>query len=432
MAVTMLIAGCAAANAEVLRIEITSHSDVLGGKSWGTRGPYERLNGTVTFAVDPKNSFDKSIPNIDKAPRDANGKVEFSSDFSILAPKDRSKANGVAFFEASNRGHQSLLANFDRGKGGNAPEAQQYGDGTLLNEGFTLVWVGWQFSVPHKDGLLTTNLPIAMANGHPLKGKVTSFGIGAPWIPAKSGPTLVLDPDLSRYPPADLNAPDATMTVAENIYDTPKLIPRDQWQFATLVDGQPVPNAKTIYLKSGFLAGERYDISYTAEDAPVGGLGYAAIRDLASAIKYRKDMPVTARYEYVYGSSQTGRFLREYLYDGFNADEQGRKTFDAVWAHLSGSARGDFVQPFSTPDGLGIFTGSMFPFSDLKTRDPATGKEDGLLTHMWAAAAPAPWFIPRWTAKAISSFPTMCASICGLAPSMRPRNSRRAKASPSR
>jgi hypothetical protein len=388
MILTVLIAAGATANAEVSRIEITSRSDVLGGKNWGTRGPYEKLSGTVTFAVDPKNPFDKSIPNIDKAPRDAQGKVEFSSDITILAPKDRSKANGVAFFEASNRGRQSLLAGFDRGKGGSASEAQQYGDGTLLNDGFTLVWVGWQFSVAHRDGLIATNLPIAMANGHSLKGKVTSFGIGAPWIPAKSGPTLALDPDLSRYPPADLNAPDATLTVAENIYDTPKLIPRDQWQFATLVDGQPVPNAKTIYLKSGFLAGERYDITYTAQDTPVGGLGYAAIRDLASAIKYRKDMPVTARYEYIYGSSQTGRFLREYLYDGFNADEQGRKTFDAVWAHLSGSARGDFVQPFSTPDGLGIFTGSMFPFSDLKTRDPATGKEDGLLMHMSPSVMP--------------------------------------------
>ncbi|HEY5083888.1 MAG TPA: hypothetical protein VII48_05160, partial [Rhizomicrobium sp.] len=204
MALTVLIAASAAAHAEVSRIEVTSRSDVLGGKSWGTRGPYEKLSGTVTFAVDPKNLFDKSIPNIDKAPRDANGKVEFSSDFTILAPKDRSKANGVAFFEASNRGHQSLLANFDRG---GRDGAQQYGDGTLLNDGFTLVWVGWQFSVPHKDGLIATNLPIAMANGHPLKGKVSSFGIGAPWIPAKSGPTLALDPDLSRYPPADLNAP---------------------------------------------------------------------------------------------------------------------------------------------------------------------------------------------------------------------------------
>jgi hypothetical protein len=384
----MLLAADATANAEVSRIEITSRSDVLGGQNWGTRGPYEKLGGTVTFTVDPNNSFDKTIPNIGKAPRDAQGRVEFSSDFFILTPKDRTKANGVVFFEATNRGHKSLLANFSRGGRETQPEAQQYGDGSLLKDGFTLVWVGWQFSVAHKDGLLATNLPIAMENGRPLTGKVSSFGIGQPWIVNKPGPTLTLDPDLARYPPADLNAPDATLTVAEGIYDEPKPIPRDQWQFAALVDGKPVPNARTIYLKSGFAAGQRYDISYTAQDTPVGGLGYAAVRDLASAIKYRKDMPVTARYEYIYGSSQTGRFLREYLYDGFNADERGRKTFDAVWAHLSGSARGDFIQPFSTPDGLGIFTGSMFPFSDLKTRDPATGKEDGLLAHMATSVMP--------------------------------------------
>lgn len=388
LGLALLAAVSAVAEAEVTHIEITSRGDVLGGKAWGTRGPYEKLSGTVTFAVDPNNTFNKVIPNIDKAPRDAQGKVEFSSDFFILAPKDRGKGNGVAFFEATNRGRKSLLANFARGGRDTAPEAEQYGDGSLLKDGFTLVWVGWQFSVAHKPDLVATNLPIAMENGHPIRGKVSSFGIGAPWIVTKPGPTLTLDPDLSRYPPADLNAPDATLTVAEGIYDQPRLIPRDQWQFATLVDGKPVPNAKTIYLKSGFAAGQRYDITYTAQDTPVGGLGYAAVRDLASAIKYRKDMPVSAQYEYIYGASQTGRFLREFLYDGFNADEQGRKTFDAVWAHLSGSARGDFANGFSTPDGLGIFTGSMFPFSDLKTRDPATGKEDGLLAHMDASVMP--------------------------------------------
>lgn len=386
--VVALLVVSAAARAEVVRVEITSRSDLLGGQNWGTRGPYEKLAGTVFFAVDPDNPYNRIIPNIAKAPRDAQGRVEFSSDFFILAPKDRSKANGVAFFEATNRGRRSLLANFARGANDSAPEAQQYGDGSLLKNGYTLVWVGWQFSVAHNAGLLATDLPVAMENGHPITGKVSSFGIGAPWIVNKAGPTLSFDPDLSRYPPTDLNAPDATLTVAENIYDTPRLIPREQWQFAALVDGKPLADAKTIYLKSGFVAGERYDISYTTQATPIGGLGYAAVRDLASAVKYRKDMPINAKYEYIYGASQTGRFLREYLYDGFNADEQGRKTFDLVWAHLSGSARGDFAEPFSNPDGLGIFTGSMFPFSDMKTQDPVTGKEDGLLAHMDARVMP--------------------------------------------
>ena len=185
LVLTLLTVASAGARAEVTHVEITSRSDVLGGKNWGTRGPYEKLSGTVTFIVDPSNKYDKTIPNIEKAPRNAQGKVEFSSDFFILTPKDRSKANGVAFFEATNRGRKSLLANFARGGRDTAPEAEQYGDGSLMNDGFTLVWVGWQFSVAHKPDLVATNLPIAMENGRPVTGKVSSFGIGAPWIVTK-------------------------------------------------------------------------------------------------------------------------------------------------------------------------------------------------------------------------------------------------------
>jgi hypothetical protein len=386
--VLVLAAASTGTHAEVSGIAITSRHDVLAGKEWGAIGAYEKLDGTVHFAVDPNNPHNRAIPNIAKAPRDAKGLVEFSSAFTIITPKNRSKANGVAFFEADNRGHRSLLSSFSRASRDNGTEEEQYGDGSLLKDGFTLVWVGWQFSVAHEAGLLTADLPVAMENGQPIPGRVSSFGIGPPWIVTKAGPTLTMDPDLSRYPPVDLDQPDATLTVAQGIYDTPRPIPRDQWQFAKLVDGKPVPDAKTIYLKSGFVAGQRYDISYTAKATPVGGLGYAAVRDLASALKYDKDMPVTAKYEYIFGSSQTGRFLREFLYDGFNADEQGRKTFDAVWAHLFGSARGDFAQPFSMPDGLGIFTASLFPFSDSVTRDPATGKRDGMLAHMSPAVTP--------------------------------------------
>ena len=290
--VLVLAAATTGTHAEVSGIAITSRHDVLAGKEWGAIGAYEKLDGTVHFAVDPNNPYNRAIPNIAKAPRDAKGLVEFSSAFTIITPKDRGKANGVAFFEANNRGHRSLLSSFSRASRDNGTEEEQYGDGSLLKDGFTLVWVGWQFSVAHDADLLTTDLPVATENGQPIPGRVSSFGIGPPWIVTKAGPTLTMDPDLSRYPPVDLDQPDATLTVAQGIYDAPRPIPRDQWQFAKLVSGKPVPDARTIYLKSGFVAGQRYDISYTAKATPVGGLGYAAVRDLASALKYGKDMPV--------------------------------------------------------------------------------------------------------------------------------------------
>ena len=379
----------AAAQADVSRIEIKSTRDVLGGKAWGNTGAYEELIGTAYFTIDPGNPRNKIIPDLDKAPRNAKGMVEFSSDIYIDRPKDAAKGNGVAFFEASNRGRRSLSTTFSQPfLGKQSPEEEQYGDGTLFKEGFTLVWVGWQHSVDHKPGMVAVNLPIAMEGGKPMTGKVNTFGIGAPWIILKNSPTLKMDPDTSRYTPVDMNSKDDVLQVATGAFDKPKPIPRDQWQFARMENGQVIPDPTSLYLKTGFVAGQRYDLIYTAKNSPVLGLGYAAIRDIASAIRYRKDMPVSAKYAYLYGASQTGRFVREFLYDGFNADEQGRKAYDVMWAQISGAARGDYVNPFSAQDGLGIFTGSMFPYSDVPQKDPITGKTDGMEMHMSPSVVP--------------------------------------------
>jgi hypothetical protein len=389
MPALLIVAGTASAHAALTRIEIKSRQDVMGGKAWGNTGAYEELVGTAYFTIDPKAKANRDIPNIDKAPRNAKGMVEFSSDIYIDRPKDASKGNGVAFFEASNRGRRSLATTFSQPfRAKQSPEDAQYGDGTLFNEGFSLVWVGWQHSVDRKPGLVGIDLPIAMDKGKPVTGRVNTFGFGAPWIVAKDSLTLKMDNDTSRYAPADLNSPNDALQVAANAFEQPSAIPRGQWQFARMEDGKPVADATSLYLKSGFKAGMRYDLIYTAKNTPVLGLGYTAQRDVASAFRYRKDMPVQAKYEYIYGASQTGRFLREYIYDGFCADEQGRKTFDAVWAQISGSARGDFINPFALADGLGIFTGSMFPFSDVPQKDPATGKTDGLEMKMRPAVRP--------------------------------------------
>lgn len=372
-----LVACCAvAARADVASIEITSRTPVVDGKPWGAVGPYERIIGKVHFTIDPKNPHNKIITNIDKAPRNAQGMVEFTSDIYIIAPKDQSKGNGVAFFEVPNRGNRGLFGRFAlAGRGPQQGEAE-FGDGSLLNQGYTLVWLGWQFSLARNGNLIGIDVPIATDNGQPVTGRVvTPLAVNMP------GPTLNLDPDAARYPPVDLNAADATLTVVQNVYDTPRTIPRDQWQFAKLVNGQVTPDPTSLYMKDGFQAGQTYELSYTGKNSPVGGLGYAALRDVASYFKKPGNL-VTAKYTYAFGASQTGRFLREYLYDGFNADEQGHRALDAVWAHIAGAARGDFVQPFTLPNGLGIFTGSMFPFSTTPEKDPVTGKTDGVLMHM--------------------------------------------------
>jgi hypothetical protein len=267
------------ARADVARIEIATRADVANGKSWGNVGPYERIIGKVYFTVDPKNPHNKAIANIDKAPKNAQGLVEFSSDIYIIAPKDQSKGNGVAFFEVPNRGNRGLFGRFaraQRGGPGAAPEAE-FGDGSLMNQGYTLVWLGWQFSLARNGNLVGIDLPIATDNGQPVTGRVT-----APLAVNMPSQTMNLDPDSARYPPVDLNSPDATLTVVEGVYDNPVTIPRDQWQFAKLVNGQVAPDPTAIYMKDGFKPGKTYEISYTAKNTPVGGLGYSALRDVAS------------------------------------------------------------------------------------------------------------------------------------------------------
>lgn len=368
-----------AARAEVTRIEVTSREDVLNGKLFGSVGPYERIRGKVFFQVDPKNPRNRIVPNIDKAPRNARGIVGFSADIYILVPKDQTKGNGVAFFEVPNRGRRDQMIRFDRVPRGAPPTPDtEFGDGLLMRSGYTLVWVGWQFSLARNGQLIGIDLPPALDdNGQPLAGLVkTSLTVN------KDAPTLALDGDAMRYPPLDLNSPQSSLSVRQNVYDMPRIIPRNAWQFAKVLNEQTVPDGTSLYMKEGFKAGQTYELSYEGKGAVVGGLGYTALRDVASAFKYTKGSLVSAKYAYAIGESQTGRFIREFIYDGFNADEQGRRAFDLLWAHIAGAARGDFVQPFSLPNGLGTFTGSMFPYADVPQRDRATGKTDGMLMHM--------------------------------------------------
>src|SRR5439155_7286548 len=140
-------------------------------------------------------------------------------------------------------------------------------------------------------------------------------------------------------------------------------------------------SGNTVTLEGGFEPGQTYELAYVAENPPVAGLGFAAVRDAAAWVKYSADAAVSARYTFAYGSSQTGRWLRDFLYEGFNADERNRQVFDAVMPHLGGGAGVLLDQRWSTPTSLLMETATHFPFSDRKQRDPVTGIEEGLLEN---------------------------------------------------
>ena len=151
-----------AASAEVVRIVVDSRVDVAAGTAYGLVGPYEKLAGMVYFEVDPSNPANQIITDIALAPQNARGKVEFHSNFFLLKPKDVSRGNGAVLYEVSNRGGKGMLGYFNNATGSRDPQTEaELGDGFLLEQGFTLLWLGWQFDPPMRDGQMRVYPPIA-------------------------------------------------------------------------------------------------------------------------------------------------------------------------------------------------------------------------------------------------------------------------------
>src|SRR6185369_1440049 len=224
---------------------------------------------TIYFAVDPKNTSNRIITDIDKAPKNAGGKVEFSSDFFMLKPKDASRGNGTVLYEVSNRGGRTMVGFFNRDARGADPQsAADFGDGFLMEQGFTLLWVGWQFDGPQRPGLLRVNVPVAHeADGRPIKGLVRSDFVG-------DGRTTVMplaDRSHIPYEVADPNDIANVLTVRDCIECARRTVPRSQWKFSD--DGQG------IAISSAMEKNKIYELVYRSQNPSVVGLGPAAIRD---------------------------------------------------------------------------------------------------------------------------------------------------------
>jgi hypothetical protein len=369
-------------HAEVVRIEVKSRADILAGQSFGTTGPYEKISGRIYFAVDPRSPANQIITDIDKAPKNAAGKVEFSSDFYLVKPKDAARGNGTVLYEVSNRGGKGMIGFFNLASGSLDPETEaQFGDRFLLEHGFTLLWVGWQFDPPLRDGLVRVYAPIARdADGRPIQGLVRSDFV----VTETAQQASLSDRNHIAYRVARANDPDAILTVRDGVEAERRTIPRDRWQFTE--DGT------SIRMAAGFEPKKIYEVVYTSEDPPVVGVGSAAVRDTISRLKYGAANEIglargAITRAIAFGISQSGRFLRTYLYYGFNEDESHRKVFDGVMPHVAGAGRGSFNHRFAQPSRDGhpylnfFYPTDIFPFSDVEQRDPETGAVDGLLTH---------------------------------------------------
>ena len=385
--VLSMLAAVSTVSAEVVRVDITSRTDLVGGKAFGKIGPYEKLVGTIHFAIDPTNPANRIITDIDLAPRNADGRVEFRSDFFLLKPKEMSRANGTVFYEVSNRGRKGIVARFNKAAGSLNPTTEaEMGDGFLMRQGFTLLWVGWQFDVPRRDDLVRLYAPIATDNGSPIAGLVRSEVV----VARRAMDALLADRGHVAYEVADPSHPDNVMTVRDGVDQPRRVVPRARWQFARLDNGKVVADATHVYLEGGFEPHKLYDIVYQAKNPAVVGLGPAAVRDTMSWLKHGDPSAIAIPAGSIeravgYGSSQSGRFLRTFLYYGFNEDESGHPAFDGVMSHIAGGGRGSFNHRFAQPSRDGhpyfnkLYPTDIFPFSDVVQHDPETDMRDGLL-----------------------------------------------------
>jgi len=370
-------------HARVLRVEISSRSDVLNGKSFGNVGPYERIAGRVYFTVSSANPHNRRIVDLDHAVNLKNGEVEFSSDFVAIRPQDPSKGNGSLILEVPNRGHGRITALVD---GGDWDVARDAGDEWLLRNGYTVVTLGWQWDAPGEDSLRLF-APIAKDNGKTITGLLR--GDYMPW---KVMPEIPLGHFFTRdviggteYPVAAPDDPRNVLTVRDSRDGQRILIPKSEWQFAHMVDSNLLPSDRYIHLNGGFQPGKIYEYIYVVADPVIAGLGFAAVRDYAAYSKHSPEAPTPAARVYGEGISQNGRFLREFIYQGFNADEQGKIALDGVLAHVAGAGRGSFNYRFAQPSrdaqptSSVFFPTDLFPFTDLPETDPRTGAKGGLL-----------------------------------------------------
>ncbi|HJU43406.1 MAG TPA: alpha/beta hydrolase domain-containing protein [Vicinamibacterales bacterium] len=365
------------AEAGVTRLQIDRREIVLNGRPFGAAGPYEKLSGKVHFALDPALPQNAIVVDLNLAPKNAKGLVEFSADFYLLKPVDPTRGNGRLFYEAGNRGSKRILPVFqDAANSADPTTADEFGNGALMQQGFTLLWMGWQWDVP--EGRMRMEIPIATENGRTITGWVRGN-----FIPGANATTArIADRGHQPYPVVDPASAEHRLLVRTLPTDTPREIARATWHFT---------GADSITLDRGFEPGLIYDVVYRARDPRVVGVGLAGTRDIVSFFKHAtaaQGNPMSGITTAIgWGVSQTGRFLRHFVYQGFNQDEQGRRVFDGLIDQVGGAGRGSFNHRFGqqSRDQLQhfniLYPVDMFPFTDADQLDPETGSIDGLLSR---------------------------------------------------
>jgi uncharacterized protein (TIGR03437 family) len=410
-AVLMLSILTSAASARVVSLQITSRTPLANGAVFGTAGAYETVRGTVTFQVDPTDPRNKVVFDLDKAPQNSKGLVQFSADFYILKPVDVTKGNGALLEEVPNRGSKNALAFFNdaaaSANANNPTVAADSGNGFLLQQGYTLAWVGWSAGIVPGGDRMGAQFPVAMQGGQPITGQVLTvfwdaeFGGATPYTLPLSGysifqsfPAISTDQTVAqaelRVRPSDSTRPSGP------VIPDGAVVPATQWSFAKCPNGPPgTPSTSDICLAGGFQNNQVYEIVYQATGSPVSGLGYVTTRDFVSFLRRATvddagtpNPTAGVSRTLCHGYSISAQYLRDFVYQGFNEDEQGQTVCDGMMVHSAGGQKASLNYRFASDPNSTPFRSqhadrgapeTNFPRTYTMRTDPLSGASDGLL-----------------------------------------------------
>jgi len=365
------------------------------GQAFAEAGSYLRIRGVAKGELDPAMPENRVIVDLAKAPRNARGFVECETDFFILRPADPSRTSGVLVYDVTNRGSKRIFQLLDDARSApiddaNDPKtAREAGLGFLLGRGYSLVWSGWDPRAPTANNGLGARFPTAIKNGRPITGPIRDeFHIGTR-APGKG--------DIVRlsYPAVSSDTREARLTVRDRESDTRTEIPAGSWEFADVQSIRLLPQG------SLFAPFKIYELWYEATGSKVLGIGFAAVRDLVSFLRYERidrngtPSPMIAegartddtgmRHALAFGVSQSGRFLRHFLELGMNDDGHGRRVFDGVMSHVAGAGKVFANHRFGMPGRTAtqhedrLYPENWFPFGNAVTTDPFSRETGAIL-----------------------------------------------------
>ncbi len=362
--------------AQVIRFEVLESAPAFQGRVFDGVGQYVRVTGRATIAVDPTDPRNAGIADIALAPRNAQGRVEATADVVLLRPADAARGNGTLLIDVPNRGTKLAPQLFDDIAQPGATRAEQAGDAGisfLHRQGFSMAWIGWQADIPSQPNQLAMT---------------------APTLPGITGPSrdeFIFDHTRSpvtatlTWPIAD--AAGLAVTVRGHWSETRQTPP------GLAISATGPRTVEITRPATGFDAGALYEVTYTAKDPIVLGLGFAATRDIAAFLRREggETNPLAAQGRSTihraigFGVSQSGRFLRDFLWLGFNEDMQGRTVFDGMIPHIAGGRRMATNYRFGNPGRNArhpedpAWQADTFPFTYAAMEDPLSGRRDGLM-----------------------------------------------------